>query len=190
MFKRYKPQNILGWSIAAIGIGLLSLLKADSSKAASVGYQVLGGLGLGLLYAGPTFAILAPLPVTRAAHALALSAFIRSYAQTWGVTVGATIMQNELQKKLPAALLAMFPSSGVEIAYAIIPQISRLAEPLQTEVREAFASSLRVIWYVMAAMCVVGAISALGMKEIKMHEVTDEDWGMEEEKREDAAEKV
>lgn len=108
-----------------------------------VGFQIIEGFGIGVLYAAPTFPVLAPLAITQTAHALALFTFIRSYAQTWGVTVGATILQNELSKKLPLDFLAMFPSQGVEIAYAVIPTIPSLSEPLRTEVREAFAESLK-----------------------------------------------
>ena len=45
----YKPQNLVGWALSTIGIGLLTLIKADSSKAEWVGFQVIEGLGLGIL---------------------------------------------------------------------------------------------------------------------------------------------
>jgi len=178
IFNIYRPQNLLGWILSGVGIGLLSLLKIDTPKATWVGYQIVDGFGLGILFAAPTFPVLAPLPITETAHALALFTFVRSYAQTWGVTIGGTILQNELKKKLPSSFLAMFPADGVQISYAVIPTIPDLPEPLRTQVRVAFASSLREIWIVMAALCVAGAACVFGMKEIKMHEVTDEDWGL------------
>lgn len=183
VFNVYRPQNLIGWILSSVGVGLLSLWKADTPKGQWVGYQLIEGFGLGILFAAPTFPVLAPLPITETAHALALFTFVRSYAQTWGVTIGGTILQNELQKKLPSSFLAMFPTAGVQIAYAAIPTIPSLPEPLRTEVRTAFASSLREIWIVMAALCVAGALCVFGMKEIKMHEVTDEDWGMEHKAR-------
>ncbi|KAG8916186.1 hypothetical protein FRC01_003308, partial [Tulasnella sp. 417] len=72
---------------------------------------------------------------------------------------------------------------GVEITYAAIPRIRSLAEPLKTEVREAFAGSLRTMWFVILAISLLGFISVLGMKQLEMHEVTDENWGMEEKKK-------
>ncbi|KAG8956433.1 hypothetical protein FRC00_004962 [Tulasnella sp. 408] len=182
IFSVYRPQNAIGWALSAIGVGLLSLLDMHSSKGEWVGYQVIEGIGLGMLFTAPEFPILAPLPVTETAHALAFFAFVRCFAQTWGVTIGATILQNELKRKLPRAFLEGLGSGAVEITYAAIPAIRSLEEPTKTEVKQAFAGSLRVIWLVMAGISAAGTLLVLGMKEIKMHEVTDEDWGMKEEK--------
>ncbi|KAG8914322.1 hypothetical protein FRC00_014482 [Tulasnella sp. 408] len=188
IFNIYRPQNAVGWVLTTVALGLFTLLKISTPKAQWVGFQIIEGIGLGILYAAPTFPVLAPLPISENAHALAFFTFVRSYSQTWGVTIGATILQNELKTKLPKAFLDMFPSEGVEITYAAIPQIPGLPEPMRTEVRVAFASSLRVIWLVMIGICGLGLLCVLGMKELKMHEVTDDDWGMEERKRRDADE--
>ncbi|KAG8914321.1 hypothetical protein FRC00_014481 [Tulasnella sp. 408] len=169
-----------GWVLTVVGLGLFTLLNVGTPKAQWVGFQIIEGVGLGILYAAPTFPILAPLPVSENAHALAFFAFVKSYSQTWGVTIGATILQNQLKTKLPAEFLDMFPSDGVEITYAAIPQIPGLPEPMRTEVRVAFARSLRVLWLAMIGICAVGLLSVLVMKEVKMHEVTDEGWGLEE----------
>ncbi|KAG8913329.1 hypothetical protein FRC01_004594, partial [Tulasnella sp. 417] len=183
IFNIYRPQNLVGWVLTVVGLGLFTLLKVSTPKAQWVGFQIIEGVGLGILYAAPTFPILAPLPVSENAHALAFFAFVKSYSQTWGVTIGATILQNELKTKLPNAFLDMFPAKGVDITYAAIPQIPSLPEPLRTEVRNAFARSLRVIWLAMIGICGVGLFCVLLMKDVKMHEVTDEDWGMEGRKK-------
>ncbi|KIO20593.1 hypothetical protein M407DRAFT_29798 [Tulasnella calospora MUT 4182] len=188
IFNIYRPQNLAGWVITTVALGLFTLFKISTPKAQWVGFQIIEGIGLGILNAAPTFPVLAPLPISENAHALAFFTFVRSYSQTWGVTIGATILQNQLKIKLPQPFLDMFPSEGVEIAYAAIPQIPGLPEPMRTEVREAFVSSLRVIWLAMIGICALGLLSVLGMKELKMHEVTDEDWGMEERKKMDVGE--
>ncbi|KAG8925554.1 hypothetical protein FRC00_003867 [Tulasnella sp. 408] len=183
IFSVYRPQNAIGWALSAIGVGLLSLLDTHSSKAEWVGYQVIEGIGLGMLFTAPELPILAPLPVTETAHALAFFAFVRYFAQTCGVTIGAMILQNQLKKKLPRAFLEGLGSNAVEITYAAIPAIRSLEEPTKTEVKQAFAGSLRVLWLVMAGISAAGILLVLGMKELKMHEVTDEDWGLKEEKK-------
>ncbi|KAG8918820.1 hypothetical protein FRC01_001637 [Tulasnella sp. 417] len=185
LFKLYRPQNYLGWVLTAIGVGLLSTLKVSSPVGAWVGYQIIEGTGFGILYGAPQFPVPASVNITESAHALALFVFVfvRSYSQTWGVTLGGTILQNELKKKLPQAFLEMFPGEGVEITYAAIPRIGGLAEPLKREVSDAFAGSLRTVWIAMAAVSVVGFFTVLGMKQLEMHEVTDENWGLEEQKK-------
>ena len=66
----------------------------------------------------------------------------------------------------------------MEIAYAVIPTIPSLSEPLRTQAQAAFAQSLHPLWYTMAGISGFGALTVLLMKEVPMHEVTDEDWGM------------
>lgn len=101
--------------------------------------------------------------------------------QSWGVAIGGTILQNSLRKKLPAAFDAQFPS-GVQIAYAAIPRIRSLDPQLQILVRDAFASSLQLLWKVMIGIAGAGLLSVLLMKELTMRTDLDEQWGMQERK--------
>ncbi|KAG8888972.1 hypothetical protein FRB99_004040, partial [Tulasnella sp. 403] len=190
VFKVYRPQNLVGWALMTIGVGLLSLLKASTSKGEWVGFQLIEGVGIGILFSVTTFPVLAALPLAETAHALAVFTFLRTYAQTWGVTIGATILQNELKKKLPEAFLSVVSAHGAEIAYAAIPQVPHLPEPLRTQVQEAFADSLKVIWYVLAAISAVGFLLVFAVKELPMADVTDEHWGIDEKAKEQDVEKA
>jgi hypothetical protein len=96
-------------------------------------------------------------------------------------------MQNGLSKRLPSDFLSLLPS-GVDIAYATIPQINGLSEPLKDQVKVAFAVSLSTVWKVMAAVAGVGLLVTLPMKELPMHVVTDENWGIEKKEVERDAE--
>ncbi|KAG8924839.1 hypothetical protein FRC00_004659 [Tulasnella sp. 408] len=155
--KVYIPQNYLGWVLTSIGVGLLTTLKVSSPASAWVGYQIIESIGFGILYGAPKFPIPASVNITESAH-------------------------NELKKKLPQTYLDMFPGEGVEITYAAVPRVEGLAELLKREVRDAFAGSLRTVWVVMAAVSVVGFFTVLGMKQLEVHEVTDEKWGLERQK--------
>ena len=66
----------------------------------------------------------------------------------------------------------------MQIAYAAIPAIGALEEPLRGEVREAFARSLRVVWLTMVGMSGAGLLSVLLMREVPMQSVTDETYGL------------
>ncbi|EMD39201.1 hypothetical protein CERSUDRAFT_112880 [Gelatoporia subvermispora B] len=179
IMKKYRPANATGWLLTIIGFGLLTLLKATSNIGQWVGYQLVAAAGTGMIFAGTVFPILAPLPVSRTAAALAFFAFMRAFAQTWGITISATILQNELKKKLPEAFLAQFPQ-GTEIAYAAIPQIGNLPEPLRSEVRAAFASSMAVIWKTMIGIAGLGVLTLFGLKEVEMKMFTDDAFGLTE----------
>ena len=93
---------------------------------------------------------------------------------------------------MPSAFSAQFPG-GSEIAFSAIPFIAALEEPLKTQVREAFADSLGVLWKVMAGVAGMGLISTFLMKELPMNTATDEKWAMEhpgKEKKVEADEKA
>ncbi|KAI0750013.1 iron permease [Daedaleopsis nitida] len=178
---KYKPQNVIAWACIVVGMGLQSTLHADSASRNWIGFQIIGGIGFGMLFTATTFPILAPLPVELNASALSFFIFIRTFFQAWGITVGATVLQNELRSHLPSEFLATLPL-GVEISYAVIPQIHNLAEPLKHQVRDAFAESLNVLWEVMIAVSGIGFLTAWLMRQIPMQEVSDENWGLNDSK--------
>ena len=78
--KSYRGQLIVGWAFSIVSMGAMSTLRADSPTSHGVGFLVLFGVSMGILYSGTYFPVLAPLPVSENAHALALFAFFRSFA--------------------------------------------------------------------------------------------------------------
>lgn len=78
--KSYRPQLWLAWVLFVLGMGVLSTLHADSPLARAIGFSSFIGVGGGILYAGTYFPVLAPLPATTNAHALAFFAFCRYFA--------------------------------------------------------------------------------------------------------------
>ncbi|GAA6025386.1 hypothetical protein JCM11491_002701 [Sporobolomyces phaffii] len=175
----YKLQNNLGWMLAVIGLGLMTLLKYDSPKAAWVGYPIIVGFGVGMLYSASNFPILAPVTPAQQPFASAFYGFTRSFGQVFGIAIGSTVLQNRLNSLLPAAFLDQFGSG--DIAFAAIPVIKTLDEPLRTEVRRAFAESIRTIWQVVLAIACVGFVVSLAIKSLPLTMERDENWGMAEE---------
>ncbi|KAG8870907.1 hypothetical protein FRB97_009266 [Tulasnella sp. 331] len=182
---RYLPQNLAGWTLTTLGFGIMSMITVSSPRSWQIGFQIVLGVGLGFLFPGPTYPVLAAAPITETAHGLALFDFIRNLAQAFGVTIGSTILQNELKKQLPTAFLQSVSASTGEIEYALIPIVKTLLEPLRGQVRDAFAQSMQVIWRVMIGVSGAGLLCALAMKELKMHEKTNEEWGIAGEKEGD-----
>lgn len=196
-FRVYRPQLISGWLVLIAGSGALSTINENSHRGLSIGLQVINGLGIGLLYMNLYFPILAPLPVSSSAPALSLYNYSRSIAQasnksyfhgtlrnniinvqTWGVTIGSTVLQNTLRTRLPPAFEQQFPQ-GVTIAYAIIPLIRELPQPLQAEVRAAFAKGLSELWRIHIGISGAGFLISLLMKGLPLHTQVDEQWELE-----------
>lgn len=102
-----------------------------------------------------------------------------SFAQSWGIVIGGTILQNTLKTRIPASVVASLPK-GSDIAYSIIPTINSLPEPLRIQVRTAFADGTRRIWQVMAGISGAGLISCFLMSEEVMRKDMDGTWGLKE----------
>ncbi|KAH0828929.1 hypothetical protein J3R83DRAFT_2353 [Lanmaoa asiatica] len=176
--KRYRPQIWMAWAVTIIALCLMSTLQATDSIGKSIGYLVLLGWGTGVLNATPMYPIQAPLPVTQNAPALAFMWFIRSFSTLWGITIGSTVLQNELAKKIPASFIRSVPE-GTAIIYALIPRISVLPPETRSEILVVFAGSLAVLWKVLAAISGVGLLASLFMKGLPLHDKLDEDWTLE-----------
>ncbi|KAJ7312393.1 iron permease [Mycena albidolilacea] len=179
--RQYRPQIWLSWSLAIIGLGLFTTLDVDSSRAKAIGFQIIPGVGLGMMTAAIFFPILAPLPVESNAHAIALYTFFRNFSNILAVTVGGTVLQNELGKRLPLAFSVQFPQ-GTAIAYSIIPLIRTLPEPLKSQIQVAFADSLRVVWQVLLGVSAAGFLISLAMKRLPLHTEVDKKWGIDDPK--------
>lgn len=78
--KHYRPQFYFAWIFIIVGSGLMSSIDADTSRGVSIGFQVILGLGIGILYAISYVPILAPLPVTANAKALSFYIYTRWFA--------------------------------------------------------------------------------------------------------------
>lgn len=190
--KAYRPQLWIAWVLVIVGLAAMTVVGADSSTGLSIGLPVLMGIGFGLISATQYFPVLSALPVEENARALAFFTFCRFCAGVWGIAIGATVLQNELQHRLPPPFIASLSSSssssssssGVELSYSAIPLIPTLTDPvLKEEVRIAFGESLKVLWKVLAGIAGMGGLASLVMKGIPLNASVDEKWGLEEEER-------
>ncbi|KAJ6470866.1 iron permease [Mycena sanguinolenta] len=184
----YRIPITAGWVLVVVGFGLMSTLDENASRSKALASSVIVGLGTGSLILTTYFPVLAPIPVSKNANALALFIFTRNFGLIWGIAIGGTILQNELQSHLPADFVALFPGR-VEIAYSTIPLIRTLPEPLRSEVRKAFAQALRKVWLVATGIACLGFLASLFMKAYPLHTSVDGNWGMEDSQKK-AAEKV
>jgi hypothetical protein len=74
---------------------------------------------------------------------------------------------------------ARFCPGGIELAYASIPDIRTLPQPLKNQVRAAFAESLVLLWKIITAVLACGLLSSLFMADVPMHNYVDEKWALE-----------
>ncbi|KIP07377.1 hypothetical protein PHLGIDRAFT_105716 [Phlebiopsis gigantea 11061_1 CR5-6] len=182
--KKYRWQLWFGWVLIVVSMGVISTLHTDSPLSQAVGFPVILGLGTGVLFSAPYFPVLAPLPVSENAHALAFFAFGRLFATVWGVSIGTAVLQTQLTHRLTKEFIAQVPGAGsIALVYSVIPIIPTLDEPLKREVQDAFAGSIAVIWQVLIGISGLGFLASLAMKGLPLHSNVDERWGMNEESK-------
>jgi hypothetical protein len=76
---KYVLPTFVGWVLTVVGMGLLTTLHANSSLSKFVVFQIITGSGVGIAYVVLVFPILAAIPVTQTAPAMALYVFSRNF---------------------------------------------------------------------------------------------------------------
>ncbi|GAA5852177.1 hypothetical protein JCM8547_006690 [Rhodosporidiobolus lusitaniae] len=183
----YRWQNIVGWMLITLSFGCMTLLKFDSPKTVWVPITVFLGSAAGILFSATNFAVLAPVKPAQQPHGMAFYGFVRSFGQVVGIAAGGTVLQNRLTATLPVAFAEKFGESS-EIAFAAIPHIKDLPDPIRTLVRVSFADSLRLLWQICIAIAGVGLVLSFFIESIPLATVGDEEnWGLEKRERSKSA---
>jgi len=169
---RYLELIYVGVILMTLGNGLYILFSATTSIGCIIGFQIVTGLGQGLLFEAPLIALQVLVPQGDVASASATFGFIRNLATSLAVVIGGVIFQNSMDMQV--ALLAQPPvnlpsnitdalsggkaAANVLIVATIEDQVQRLA------VREAFAWSMRNMWITFTCIAVLGVVASLFIK--------------------------
>jgi hypothetical protein len=119
------------------------------------------------------FPLMAPIPVERLGSALAFQTFLRTLSQAWGITICASILQNTVKRRFPAKFLEELPA-GSDFAFAALSRIAKLPEPMQSEVKAAFAHGISTIYQAMIGVAGLGFLCVFFMKEVPMRSKVDQ----------------
>ncbi|KAJ7909633.1 major facilitator superfamily domain-containing protein [Mycena leptocephala] len=171
--KHYLPGNYVGWVLVIIGFGVMSTVGGDTSLAVRVISQIIIASGTGIVISSLPFPLMAPIPVERLGSALAFQTFLRTLSQTWGITICASILQNTVKRRFPAKFLEELPA-GSDFAFAALSRIAKLPEPMQSEVKAAFAHGISTIYQAMIGVAGLGFLCVFFMKEVPMRSKVDQ----------------
>ena len=78
--KSYRVQLWIGWAVLTLAMGVFTTIRFETPISHPIGLSVLVHGSAGMLYAATYFPVLAPLPVSENAHALAFFSFCRTFA--------------------------------------------------------------------------------------------------------------
>ncbi|KAH8812400.1 major facilitator superfamily domain-containing protein [Xylogone sp. PMI_703] len=185
---RYRIYHFVGFILMSLGCGLFALLDENSNTGAWVGYQVLFGLGNGMVYNSMIPPLLASLPPSEVATATATWTFMRSFGSIWGIAIPSAIF-NDRVNHLAAERLGNNPAvealllNGKAYERATSAFISSLAANLQPTVISIYVDALKTVWYASIAFAVIGLPIALFVKGYDLSNVLETDFGMQEKKK-------
>ena len=169
-FGRLKYIVSFGWLIAAIGTGLVSTLTAQSSSAQQDGFQVVEGIGMGILFTTLQLACQASQSQENVGMAVAIFTFIRSFGGTFGVAICGVIFENvfnQIISRRSVSIPSDYLISGSEAAQ-FVPMLPSIPSSVQYVFRYIYADSLRLVWWVMASAMALGFLVSLLARDISL----------------------
>ena len=187
---RYIEFIWAGVILLTIGNGLYVNLKATSSTASVIAFQVVSGIGVGVLFDPPLLAIQALISQDDIATATATLTLMRNLGVALSIVIGDIVFRNGMQLQrsklqnqgLPADLVDELAGPDAATNINLIPNIPDQAQKLV--VKQAFAWSLRNLWILCTCMATIGVLaSILVTKNVLSKEHTETQTGIREKAR-------
>lgn len=159
----FNPPALLGPVLASIGCGLLTTLRVDSSTAKWVGFEIIASAGTGLMMQQGLVAVQAVLAPKKTAIGIALIFFAQNLAGSIFVSVGSSLLRNQLSAGLSAAQLP-----GVDVQEMLSVGATAVRERVPGGELARFLViynlSLRKIFIMSIPLAASGLIAALPME--------------------------
>lgn len=158
---RFRTVICVGWAFLALGMGVNVTMSPDSSPGILYGPRILAAIGAGILFPTPLLAVQVKQSGDDIGIATTVQVYFRSLGTAFGVAIGGVIFQNQWTSHLSSSDIAsqyQLGSNEAEIAYEIIP---RFPKDVQILYQWIYADSLRVVWWVMMAVSLLGLVVSL-----------------------------
>ncbi|KAJ5081048.1 hypothetical protein N7456_013286 [Penicillium angulare] len=156
----YRWAIWLGWVVSTVGLGIMCLIKVQTSTYGWILLNVVPGLGLGILFPSLGYAVQASADPENLSIAVAMFSFFRALGQAIGVAIGGVVFQNRMYSNLlkyPA--LAPLASAYSQDAAGLVQIIKQMADGAEkSNLKEAYTDSLRIVW---AVCCAISGVALL-----------------------------
>ncbi|KAJ5238343.1 hypothetical protein N7468_002962 [Penicillium chermesinum] len=157
---RYRWAIWSGWVVSTIGLGLVCLIKVNTSIHGWILLNIVPGLGLGILFPSLGYAVQAAAVPKNVPIAVAMFSFFRALGQAIGVAIGGVIFQNRMRANLlKYSSLAARASEYSQDAAGLVQVIQTMTDSGEkSDLKTAYTDSLRTVW---AVNCVISGIALL-----------------------------
>jgi MFS family permease len=185
----YRWAIYLGWTLATLGTGILSLLKVNTTIPQWIFIDLVSGLGLGILFPSLQFQLQAASSNAHLAFAVAMFSFFRSFGQAIGVAIGGVIFQNQMRQHL--LTYPQFASRASELAKdaaALVQVIRETHEgPNKLALRTSYTDSLRTVYIVLACLAGLALVLSLGVKAYDLNRGLETEQFLKTEKKNESS---
>lgn len=193
---KYLPPIYFGMIVMTLGFGLFIDLPGTTTWGKLIVYEIIAGIGCGPNFQSPLIALQNGIAKRDIAAATATFGFVRNLSTAISVVIGGVVFQNQMQLKSTD----LISSLGAEDAAALsggsagtsVELVNSLQDPQRQIARDAYRSSLRVMWIMYVAFGALGLLASLFIKTSvlsKEHELTKTGLAEEEAKRLEEAER-
>ncbi|KAJ5761109.1 hypothetical protein N7520_008265 [Penicillium odoratum] len=184
-YDRYKPIHIFASAVILLGLGLFTLLDAESSATEWIIFQIITAIGLGLLHISTLAAVQVPLEEKDVGLATATWAFVRSHGAIWGIAIPAAIFNTEfarLSGRISNPAVSAQLAGGEAYPHVSSKFIESLAPQVQREVVSVYTDALKLVWYVSLAFAALAFIITFFEKELKLRTELETKYGIKDAK--------
>ena len=164
---RFREIMWVGSFFMCLGFGLFISFDANTSTGRAVGFQMIAGLGQGILFEAPLIAIQSQVEQEDVASATATMAFVRNIAVSISVIVCGTIFQNSMSNRngyLRDAGLSqnLLDDLDGENALANVMLPSTFTNPAwKFAAKQAFAWATRNMWIMLTVVAFLALVASL-----------------------------
>ncbi|CAK7205357.1 hypothetical protein SEUCBS139899_008127 [Sporothrix eucalyptigena] len=155
----YTPFAIAGACLLSVGAGLLYTLEPDTAEGRWIGYQILYGFGMGLVFQAPNLAVQTVLPRQDVPIGTSLMFFSQMLGATVIVSIGENVLDNELVHKM-SGLSGFSPSlvtSGG--ATSLLDELPASVRPQAVPLYNEALRTVFLIGLIVSCLATLGAAS-------------------------------
>ncbi|MEU3453426.1 MDR family MFS transporter [Micromonospora sp. NPDC006766] len=170
---RIKPYIVAGSIILVAGFALLGTIDHETSLLVLGTAMFVVGVGVGMTMQNLVLAVQNTVPLRDIGAASSSVAFFRSLGGTIGVSVLGAILARRVTERITHDLAAAgIPTSGSSGGGSLL-NLGALPAPVQHIVRAAYGDATGHIFFISAAIAVVGVIAALLLKPVTLRSSLD-----------------
>ncbi|EXJ59403.1 uncharacterized protein A1O5_12284 [Cladophialophora psammophila CBS 110553] len=170
---QYRPSMWIGTILLTLGTGLFISMNAHTSTGTIIGFEIIEGIGSGLLFEPPLIAIQQGVHQDNVGTATSTQAFIRSLALSLGVILGGIVFQQSMDLRRSTLQQMGLPPSVVEElsgknAGANVMVAHTLPPAQELAVKEAFAWSIRNMFIMFTCLGALGVLASCFVVKTKL----------------------